>query len=153
MAHVDESAIVPAPVEQVFAVIADYRRALEWMEGFTAFDLLPGPERGIGARVRAVGSLLGLTMESELEIVAYHPPHRLVSRSVRPVRSETAWELEPAGEGTRVRFTGDYSLPLALRIAGERAFQEIVSAHIRRSLANLRRLFEESAAGTGKVLE
>lgn len=59
MARVDEQGFVPAPIGDVFEAIADARRALSWMEGFSRFELQPGPERGVGARVRAEGRFLG----------------------------------------------------------------------------------------------
>ena len=58
MASVRESAIIPGPIDAVFDTIADYSNALTWLEGFTRFDLLPGPARGRGARVRAEGRFL-----------------------------------------------------------------------------------------------
>jgi ribosome-associated toxin RatA of RatAB toxin-antitoxin module len=59
MARVEEQAIIPAPVDQVFDLIADHRRALEWLEGFTRFEHVKGPERGLGARVLTEGRMLG----------------------------------------------------------------------------------------------
>jgi len=58
MATVRESAIIPGPIDAVFDTIADYGNVLTWLEGFTRFDLLPGPVRGRGARVRAEGRFL-----------------------------------------------------------------------------------------------
>lgn len=140
MAHVEECIIIPSPVTDVFDVIADYRRALSWMEGFTCFDLLPGPSSGVGARVRAAGSLLGFSVVTELQIVEYKRPHRLVSRSRSPIQSTTTWQLVETESGTLVTFLGDYQLPFALRLAGERGFEQLVSGRIRRSLAKLRHL-------------
>lgn len=133
--------MIAAPIADVFDVIADDRRALSWMEGFSRFDLMPGPSGGVGARVRAAGTFLGFTLETELAIVEYERPVRLVSRSDGPIGSQTAWLLSEVPSGTRVTFVGDYQLPLALRIAGDRAFEQRVSDQIRRSLANLRKLF------------
>jgi ribosome-associated toxin RatA of RatAB toxin-antitoxin module len=59
MARVEEQAIIPAPIDQVFDLIADHRRALDWLEGFTRFELVSGPERGVGARVSTEGRMLG----------------------------------------------------------------------------------------------
>ena len=59
MAHVEEQGFVRAPIDDVFELIADSRRALSWLNGFSRFDVLPGPERGLGARVRAEGRYLG----------------------------------------------------------------------------------------------
>lgn len=140
MARVHESIVVSAPISDVFDLIADYRRALEWMEGFSRFDLMPGPSKGVGARVRAAGTFLGFTLETELEIVEYERPCRLVSRSTGPIKALTTWLLSQDESGTRVSFSGDYSLPLALRLAGDRAFEQVVAGQIRRSLVNLQRL-------------
>lgn len=145
MAHVEEHVDLAAPIVDVFELIADHRRALSWMEGFTRFDLLPGPSRGVGARVRAAGSFLGFALETELQIVEFEPPRRLISRSPGPIRSLTSWNLLETEQGTRVTFSGDYHLPLALRFAGDRAFEQLVARQIRRSLANLQRLFQPSA--------
>lgn len=78
---------------------------------------------------------------TELEIIAFEPPYRLVSRSIEGIRSRTAWTLRPVEAGTRVSFTGEYHLPFGLRLLGDRAVEEIVGAQVRASLANLRRFF------------
>lgn len=145
MAHIEESVDVPSPIVDVFEVIADYRQALSWLEGFTRFELLPGPSRGVGARVRAAGSFLGFALETELRIVEFEEPRRLVSRSEGPIRSLTAWLLQETEGGTRVTFQGEYQLPLAFRLAGDRAFEQLVTGQIRRSLTNLQRRFLPSA--------
>jgi len=59
MAHVAEQGIVNAPIDDVFDLIADPRRALTWLDGFTRFEAISDPERGVGARVRAEGRFLG----------------------------------------------------------------------------------------------
>jgi len=59
MARVEEQAIIPAPIDQVFDLIANHRRALEWLEGFTRFEHAKGPERGVGAHVMTEGRMLG----------------------------------------------------------------------------------------------
>ncbi|MGH2461733.1 MAG: SRPBCC family protein [Chloroflexota bacterium] len=140
MAHVKESIVIPAPMSAIFDVIADDRRALEWMEGFSRFELLPGPTNGVGARVRAAGTFLGFTVETELEISEYERPNRLVSRSSGPIKALTTWLLSEDETGTRVTFSGDYILPLPLRLAGDRAFEQLVAGQIRHSLVNLRHL-------------
>lgn len=150
MAHVAEQTVIAAPIEAVFEVIADSRRALTWLEGFTRFDLAPGPERGVGARVRSQGEFMGLSVETELEIVDYQPPRRLVSRSKGRVRSQTSWVLDSLEGGTRVAFIGDYELPLALRWLGDRALEQHVAGQVRHSLANLKRIVELDASNLGK---
>lgn len=64
MAHVEEQAVVSGPIDAVFEYIADHRRALTWLEGFTRFEWVGGPERGVGARVRTEGRMLGFFRRS-----------------------------------------------------------------------------------------
>jgi carbon monoxide dehydrogenase subunit G len=145
MAHVEESTVIAAPIEQIFDLVADHRRALRWLDGFDRFEHVSGPERGVGARVLAEGRFLGFTAETYLDIIEYESPYRLVSVSSKGIRSRTAWILGQADNGTRVSFIGDYTLPFGLRLLGDRALAQIVSDQTRRSLANLKRLCESSA--------
>ena len=80
-------------------------------------------------------------VSTELEIVEYEPPYRLVSRSANPIRSLTSWTLTRNDDQTTVTFTGDYQLPLGLRILGDRAVEQVVGAQVRASLVNLSRAF------------
>lgn len=59
MAHVEEALSIIAPIDQIFELIADHRLALSWLEGFSRFDHVSGPERGVGARVRTEGRMMG----------------------------------------------------------------------------------------------
>ncbi len=146
MAHVEERIDIAAPIDAIFDLIADSRRALTWLDGFDCFEHVGGPLRGVGARVRAEGRFLGMVVETDLEIIEYVPPVRLVSQSTSRVRSRTSWNLSEVSGGTRVAFVGDYHLPLALRLLGDRALEQVVGEQTRRSLANLKRLCENGAA-------
>jgi carbon monoxide dehydrogenase subunit G len=145
MAHVEEHIQVAAPIEDVFELVADHRRARGWLEGFDRFDHVGGPDRGVGARVRAEGRFMGVVVQTDLEIVEYAPPDRLVSQSTTGIKSRTVWALRESDAGTRVSFVGDYHLPFGLRLFGDRALEQIVGDQTRRSLANLKRLCEASA--------
>ncbi len=59
MAHVDESLTISAPIDRIFDYIADHRRALTWLDGFSRFEHVSGPDRGVGARVRTEGRMMG----------------------------------------------------------------------------------------------
>lgn len=93
---------------------------------------------------------LAFFVEAELEIVEFTPPHRLVSASRGRVRSQTSWSLASSETGTgrpatHVVFVGDYQLPLALRLVGDRAIETLVSDQVRKSLNNLVRIFASDA--------
>jgi hypothetical protein len=59
MAHVVERQVIRAEIEPVFSLIADQGRALTWLTGFRKFEWVGGPEKGVGARVRTEGEVLG----------------------------------------------------------------------------------------------
>jgi hypothetical protein len=59
MAHVEEHIVVSSPIASVFDLIADHGRALTWLDGFSRFEWVGGPEKGVGARVRTEGEVLG----------------------------------------------------------------------------------------------
>ncbi len=141
MAHVEEQTVVQAPIKPVFDLIADHRRALSWLTGFTKFEWVGGPENGLGARVRTEGEVLGFLVTTDLEIVEFESPRRLVSRSIGRIKSTTTWALEPVDGGTKVTFVGDYALPLAIRLVGDRAVEQLVGGQVRQSLVNLRSIF------------
>jgi carbon monoxide dehydrogenase subunit G len=145
MAHVEEQIQVAAPIHDVFELVADHRRARSWLDGFDRFDHVGGPDRGLGARVRAEGRFMGVAVQTHLEIVEYVPPDRLVSQSTTGIKSKTVWALREVDGGTLVSFVGDYRLPLGLRLIGDLALEQIVADQTRRSLANLKRLCEASA--------
>lgn len=84
-------------------------------------------------------------VEADLEIVEFEPPFRLVSRSGGRVQSRTSWSMVPVERGTLVTFSGDYALPLALRLVGDRAVETVVGAQVQKSLANLLRIFSQGA--------
>lgn len=65
----------------------------------------------------------------------------MVSRSTEGVRSVTTWALQPASEGTLVRFHGEYQLPFGMRLLGDRVVEQVVSTQVRASLGNLIRIF------------
>jgi carbon monoxide dehydrogenase subunit G len=148
VAHVEEHTIVQAPIQPVFDFIADHRRALSWLTGFTKFAWIGGPENGLGARVRTEGEILGFSVTTDLEIVEFVPPRRLASRSTGRIKSTTTWLLDPVEGGTAVTFVGDYTLPFALRLVGDRAVEELVGGQVRQSLINLRRRFTLDAPTT-----
>ena len=80
-------------------------------------------------------------VSTTLEITEFNPPRRIVSRSTEGIRSVTTWALEPASNGTLVRFHGEYQLPFAMRLLGDRVVEQVVGTQVRASLANLARVF------------
>src|SRR5262249_10500371 len=122
---------------------ADPDNALRWMHNFTRFEPESPARRGVGARVTATGSGLGLPITTTLEIVELERPRRLVSRTTGRLKSLSTWQFAPVEGGTRVGFLGDYDLPAGLlRLIGGPLVQRELEINAEMSLANLKRVLE-----------
>ena len=107
---IEEQIEIARPPEQVYAVVADLERGPEWQPTLVRVDA----ERGTEVR-----RIAGHERESRFEVTRAEPPRlfEIVSHD-GPVRAWATFELEPAGAGTRVRFSLVLELSGALRFAG-----------------------------------
>jgi hypothetical protein len=113
--------IINAPIETVFAFLADYRNIPRMQPQFERVRPLTAQSSGAGAMLELHGQFRGLPITAQMRIVHFEPPHLLVSDSTGAVKSRTSWrltELPPAhptphspGEG------GDSPAPAATRAA------------------------------------
>src|SRR5438552_15638207 len=108
MPRVERSATIAVSPEDAFDFVADPANALRWMHNFSRFEPEDPTRRGVGARVTATGSVMGVPITTTLEIVELDRPRRLVSRTTGRLKSQSAWEFAPVEGGTRVGFVGGY---------------------------------------------
>jgi len=146
MPRVERAATIAVAPEVAFDFVADPANALRWMHNFSRFEPeIPG-QRGVGARVTATGTVMGMPVTTTLEIVELERPRRLVSRTTGRLKSLSAWEFAPAAGGTLVGFVGDYDLPTGLmRLIGGPLVQRELEKNAEMSLANLKRVLEAGA--------
>ena len=103
---------IAAAPEQVFELIADPAQQPRW----DGNDNLA--EAAEGQRVRQVGDVFTMTLTTgvvrENHVVEFDEGRRLAWRPSEPGRPQPGhlwrWELEPAGDGTRVTHTYDWTL-------------------------------------------
>ena len=107
---VEEQIEIDRPPEEVYAVVSDLERGPEWQPSLVRVDVEGGTE---------VRRIAGHERESRFEVTRAEPPRlfEIVSHA-SPVRAWATFELEPAGAGTRVRFSLVLELSGALRFAG-----------------------------------
>lgn len=108
-AKVEGATHVDAPIEAVFAAAFGYI-----YEAATGTPRPEGEPRRSGAQ-RATGGVVRTTRHWEL--VTYEPPRhfRFSYRNTQRFRATDEFWLEPAGEGTMVRYAGTIEPPLLLR--------------------------------------
>ena len=114
MARIDLDKTLAASIDEVFELLSDHAGYTRF-RGFTTAELLhegKDERNGVGALRKLVAS--GLRFEEE--ITAFERPTRMdyVIRKVNiPLEHEGgSIRLEPAGDGTRVRWTSSFTTPI-----------------------------------------
>jgi carbon monoxide dehydrogenase subunit G len=136
---------IAAPPASVWEIAADPTRALDFLSGVTRWEVA-GPEAtGLRARYRVLFRLGPAEIGGLVEIVEFNEPHEFAWASVTGIDQRGRVRLRRApGDRTEVE------LRLAYSIAGsgvsgwiaERFAAPAISAHLRRSLQQLRRQVE-----------
>ncbi len=136
---------IAAPIESVWAVVADPERALSYMAGVTRWEVVDGRADGLGARYRMLLRVGSAEVGGLVEVVEWDAPRDLAWTSVTGIDQRGRFRLRRSPSGnTRVEFR------LAYGVAGagmsgwlaERIAAPTVRGHLRRSLAQLKRLVE-----------
>jgi uncharacterized membrane protein len=138
--------VIAAPAERVWESVSDPQQVLGFMSGVTRWEVASEEPTGLGARYRMLLRVGSAEIGGLIEIVEWDAPHDLAWTSVTGIDQRGRWRLRDLpGERTRVE------LRLAYGVAGagpagwiaERVAAPAVSAHLRRSLQQLKRLVEQ----------
>ena len=90
---------VRAPIEEVFAALADVTRTAEWHPATVEERWVTDPPHGVGSRRLAVSRTMGIRSENIAEVTIFEPPSALGLRTLdAPVPTEITIRLERAGE-------------------------------------------------------
>jgi carbon monoxide dehydrogenase subunit G len=102
---------LPASAEQVWKVLADWRRYPGWMPDVSWVRRL-GSEEGEGMRLAIRTKVLGIPLVTdELLITVWQPPRRMAVYHKGLVRGEAEWRLDDAGGSTRFTWIEDLRMP------------------------------------------
>jgi uncharacterized membrane protein len=143
--RVEAQVNVAAPPSLVWDVISDPTRQLSYMSGITRWEVAGDRPAGLGARYRMLLRVGSAEVGGLIELVEFAPPREIAWTSVTGVDQRGRWRLREAPDGrTRVE------LRLAYGVAGsglggwiaEHVAARTVSAHLRRTVQQLRRLVE-----------
>jgi uncharacterized membrane protein len=134
MARIATSVEIARSPEDVFAYIADFPRQPEWQEGLVSVKVETEGSTRVGTRVVHRRKLGPQTVATTSEITAYDPPQVIGFRGIDgPIRAEGSQRVDPAGDGSRVRFEmeleghglGKLMLPMARR----QATRQVAASH------------------------
>jgi uncharacterized membrane protein len=143
--RVGSSIRVQAPIEQVWEFVSDPEKLISFMSGVTRWEVDGEQRTGLSARYRILFRVGAAEIGGLIEIVEWDEPRELAWTSVLGIDQRGRWRLrELPGGRTRVE------LRMAYGVAGsgpsgwvaERVAAPAVAGHLRRSLAQLRRMIE-----------
>jgi uncharacterized membrane protein len=129
----------------VWAIVSDPERVLSFMSGVTRWELA-GPARdGLGARYRTLLRVGAAEVGGLIEVVEWSPPTELAWTSVTGIDQRGRWRLREQRDGRTW-----VELRLAYGVVGsgfsgwvaEHVAAPTVAGHVRRTLAQLKRLAE-----------
>ena len=136
-----------APAPRVFELLSTPERLPEWNVSIErARRTAPDEAVGLGSRAIFSGRLLGQTLESETEVVAFDPPTVFATRAIRGPRLVTRFSLEPVAEGTRVNVDVSGEVPGGM--LGARVAEGFLRRELGASLDRLRTLAEHEPAAS-----
>ncbi len=135
---------LPVAPPEAWDVLVAWETQAAWMRDADRVTVESDTRAGVGAMIAVKTRVLNVPMFTErLEVVAWEPPHRLVMAHRSFIAGTGTWELEPAGSGSRFRWTEDIALPVP--VLGElalAAYRPIMRRLMSGSVAALRRTIE-----------
>ena len=145
MPTVQHEVYIDAPMERVFAVVADADRATEWSTNLVSIRRTSdGP--GLGATTEAVMKIAGSEQRARGRCTAYDPPShiRLETQFEKGNKGRREIWLTPEGTGTRLRLEQEYSLPGGLfgKVLNAVVIERQVKGDIEESFSRLRTMLE-----------
>jgi uncharacterized membrane protein len=143
----DMLAVVDAPIEDTWAVVADIPRQPEWMHDMKRVTIeTPGPVAP-GTRAEATVRILGISVTDPVEITELQRPGRFALRHEGLFTGDGVITLEEGADGTTtiVRWR-ETLVPPILPDLGARIQAPILTRVFQDDLHRLKRLVETGAA-------
>ena len=141
---------VAAPIERTWAAAIDWQRQREWMLG-TRVRTTVGGGHEVGARIVATTGVGSITVDDEMEITGWDPPHgAYVKHLGRVVRGRAAFEVRPRRGGSTFVWTEDLDLPFgAAGVLGFRLVRPLIGYGLRLSMRRFAAWAPEYVGATG----
>jgi hypothetical protein len=144
--HAEASALIPAPADAIYRILADYRHAHPAILPKPYFEEIVVEEGGQGAGTvfRLRMNVLGNRREFH-EVVTEPVPGRVLVETDHATGQSSTFTLEPLGDGQQTRVTIATDFPARTGLAGllERWLNPPVTRHIfRQELALLAQYVE-----------
>lgn len=139
---------IPAPPEDVFRYVADYRNVLRFMLYLTEFHPESDQPYGLGSRFAWEANVRGFPLRARFEVTEFEPPREMAARTIDGPDSACRWTFEPCPEGALVTLETTLVLPRLplVRLIGRAFFERELAATMEASLRALRDCLTPAAA-------
>lgn len=118
MFETKNSIFINRPPQDVFSAITDPAKLSMWQTMTETAELSSNGDLGVGSTMTVVARFLGRKFESEIEVTAWEPPHRVDWKSVNgPYPAEVSNALERQGEGTLLTSVGQGEMGSFFKLA------------------------------------
>jgi uncharacterized protein YndB with AHSA1/START domain len=139
--------VVDAPIDAVWAAVADVGFQAEWMAEMKELVLDPPGRAHVGQRGEATVRILGIGVTDPVEVTEVEPPRRYAIRHLGLFKGGGVITLEPGADGTTTILRWDETLvPPLLPQLGALAQAPILRAIFQADLERLKRLVETGTA-------
>lgn len=140
MGHIRVAVEIDAPPADVWAVVEQIPRHVEWMADAVAIRFTGAATRGVGTAFECDTEIGPIRLTDEMTITEWRPGHTMGVRHTGIVTGTGAFELEPIDLGRRTRFTWteDLTFPWFLGgrageiVAGQTVMKQIWKRNLRR---------------------
>jgi uncharacterized protein YndB with AHSA1/START domain len=119
MARIEGDIVIDRPVEAVFDYVADQSNEPQYNPQMVRAEKITAGPVGVGTKFRSAVASMGRTAEMLIECTGYDRPRRLASTTTMQ-QADISYTLtfEPAGAGTRMRWSGQVRPKGAYRLLG-----------------------------------
>ena len=151
MARIEGGIVIDRPVEAVFDYAADQSNEPQYNPQMVRAEKITAGPVGAGTKFRSAVASMGRTAEMLIECTGYDRPRRLASTTTMQ-QADISYTLtfEPAGTGTRMRWSGQVRPKGAYRLLGP-LITWLGRRQERRIWASLKHRMEASPAAPGSL--
>jgi carbon monoxide dehydrogenase subunit G len=104
----EKNKFINRPPQEVWDFISDPANLAQWLSGADYAEWTSEGPPGVGSTLIEVGKVLGLKMESPVEITIWDPPNEFGRKSIGgPSPWESRMKLEPKENGTQLTISGE----------------------------------------------
>ncbi len=145
--------VIDAPIDRVWAVIADIESQTRWMHEMKSVRVLtPGPV-GVGTRGEATVRIFGIATTDPVAVTEFQPPNRFAIAHEGSFTGSGVITLEPGADGTTTIVRWDETLIApALRHVAAAAMAPVLARIFQADLFRLRDIVEGEGV-TGEASE